>query len=102
MNRKSGLRDKASSSLTPVKEESHLDPRPGFDKRSNINPRSAVKIDGYGRNRSRREIDVEKGLELQPIKATSVEVTAADSNSADGEPVPARKGWGSMFSFGRQ
>ncbi|KAJ9305925.1 hypothetical protein DTO217A2_4668 [Paecilomyces variotii] len=101
MNRKSGLRDKASSSLTPVKEESHHDPRSGFDKRSNMNP-SAVKMDGYGRNRSRRELDVEKGLELQPIKATSVEVTAADSNSADGDPVPARKGWGSMFSFGRQ
>ncbi|KAL1876015.1 hypothetical protein Plec18167_005276 [Paecilomyces lecythidis] len=98
-DRKSGLRDKASS-LTPVKEEGHQEHQLKSNKRSNTDA-GVVKNEIYSKNKSGRDLDVEKGLELQPIKTTSVEITAGDSNSVDNGSVPARKGWGSMFSFGR-
>ncbi|GAD97504.1 conserved hypothetical protein [Paecilomyces variotii No. 5] len=100
-DRKAGFRDKASSSLAPVKEEGHQEQRFKSTKRSNTGT-GAVRTEIYSKNKSGRDLDVEKGLELQPIKATSVVITAADSNSVDNGSVPVRKGWGSMFSFGRQ
>lgn len=96
-DRRTSHRDGVSV-LSPVKEESHNERLKSYKKVDS----STVRTEAYRKTMPRKDTDLEKGQELQSIKTTSVEVTAKDSSSVESNPAPARKGWGTMFSFGRQ